>query len=52
MGEIGDFDDVRFVDGRPVKPNMTTLNVNLYGVLYSMHAFCIGRFSVPKHALS
>jgi hypothetical protein len=35
VSEIGQFGRVTFQNGKPVKPNLTTLNVNLIGLAYS-----------------
>lgn len=34
--EMGTFDQLYFKDGKPQPPKLTTLSVNLTGVLYSM----------------
>lgn len=36
VSELGSFDNVSFSDGKPVKPDTRTIEVNLNGVLYSM----------------
>ncbi|KAF8160684.1 hypothetical protein B0H34DRAFT_697678 [Crassisporium funariophilum] len=35
--EVGSFQKLAFKGGKPVKPNMTTLDVNLIAVMYSAH---------------
>jgi NAD(P)-dependent dehydrogenase (short-subunit alcohol dehydrogenase family) len=35
--EIGSFQKLEFKDGKPIKPTMTTIEVNLFGVLYTAH---------------
>ncbi|KAF8893434.1 hypothetical protein BD779DRAFT_1467786 [Infundibulicybe gibba] len=37
VAEAGQFENVQFKDGKPVKPNMLTINVNLIGVIYTTH---------------
>ncbi|KAF5321689.1 hypothetical protein D9619_001530 [Psilocybe cf. subviscida] len=37
VSEVGSFQTLTFKDGKPVKPKLATLEVNLYGVLYSAH---------------
>lgn len=37
VSEIGAYDTVTFHEGKPVKPNTATLDVNLIGVLYSKY---------------
>ncbi|RDB25508.1 5'-hydroxyaverantin dehydrogenase [Hypsizygus marmoreus] len=37
VAEIGSFETVQFVDGKPVKPNTKTIEVNLLGTLYTTH---------------
>jgi hypothetical protein len=35
VSEVGTFQSLQFKDGKPVKPTMATLEVNLIGVMYS-----------------
>ncbi|KAH9485068.1 5'-hydroxyaverantin dehydrogenase [Psilocybe cubensis] len=37
VSEMGSFQQLQMKDGKPVKPSMLTMEVNLYGVLYSAH---------------
>ncbi|RXW25026.1 hypothetical protein EST38_g841 [Candolleomyces aberdarensis] len=37
INERADFDTVRFKDGKPVQPKLTTMDVNLNAVLYTVH---------------
>ncbi|KAF8902917.1 hypothetical protein CPB84DRAFT_1775201 [Gymnopilus junonius] len=37
VSEIGSFASPRFKDGRLVKPSMKTMEINLFGVLYTAH---------------
>ncbi|KAJ2917753.1 hypothetical protein MD484_g2653, partial [Candolleomyces efflorescens] len=37
VNERADFDTVRFENGKPVKPKLTTLDVNLNAVIYTVH---------------
>lgn len=44
------FGKVIFKDGRPIKPNTTTLQVNLMGALYSTSQFVTQSWPIPlKH---
>jgi hypothetical protein len=35
VSEIGNLGNLEFKDGLPAPPNLTTVNINLTGVLYS-----------------
>ncbi|KIM45372.1 hypothetical protein M413DRAFT_442041 [Hebeloma cylindrosporum] len=37
VSELGTFQSLQFKDGKPVKPTMATLEVNLIGVMYTAH---------------
>ncbi|KAF9564732.1 NAD(P)-binding protein [Agrocybe pediades] len=37
VSEVGVFQKLQFKNGRPVKPNMLTVEVNLFGPLYTAH---------------
>lgn len=37
MSELGDFESVIFNGGKPVRPDIRTIDVNLLGVLYTTH---------------
>ena len=45
VSEVGTFQSLQFKDGKPVKPTMATLEVNLIGVMYST---CIS--TIPSSA--
>jgi NAD(P)-dependent dehydrogenase (short-subunit alcohol dehydrogenase family) len=37
ISEVGSFQSLQFKDGKPVKPSLATLEVNLIGVMYTAH---------------
>lgn len=62
VGEIGDYLTPKVKNGKPEKPNVTTVNVNFLGLIYSenhpfdytcvIYLVCICSSCTPGHLLS
>jgi short-subunit dehydrogenase len=48
VNERGSFTSPKIVDGRPIKPSLMTLEINLIGVMYTAH---LGLYYMKKNKI-